>query len=36
VALDDLFQAGKLPEVAYQERRADLKARLAEALRREG
>jgi len=28
VALDDLFQAGQLPEVAYQQRRADLKARL--------
>jgi mono/diheme cytochrome c family protein len=29
VALDDLYQAGQLPEIAYQERRADLKARLA-------
>lgn len=28
VALDDLYQAGKLPEPAYQERRAELKARL--------
>jgi hypothetical protein len=28
VALDDLYQAGQLPEVAYQQRRADLKARL--------
>lgn len=28
VALDDLFQAGKLPEAAYQSRRAELKARL--------
>lgn len=28
VALDDLYQAGKLPEVAYQERRSELKARL--------
>jgi mono/diheme cytochrome c family protein len=28
VALDDLYQAGDLPEAAYQERRAELKARL--------
>ncbi len=28
VALDDLYQAGKLPEAAYQERRSELKARL--------
>lgn len=28
VALDDLYQAGQLPEAAYQQRRADLKARL--------
>ena len=32
VALDDLFQAGKLPEKAYQERRADLKARLVQVM----
>lgn len=35
VALDDLHAAGNLPEAAYQERRAQLKARLAEALSRE-
>ena len=28
VALDDLYQAGELPEGAYQQRRAQLKARL--------
>jgi hypothetical protein len=28
LALDDLHQAGEIPEVAYQQRRADLKARL--------
>jgi len=35
VALDDLYQAGKLPENAYQKRRAELKARLAEVLEEE-
>ena len=35
VALDDQHAAGSLPEEAYQERRADLKARLAEAVLRE-
>ena len=35
VALDDQHASGGLPEEAYQERRADLKARLAEAMRRE-
>jgi len=30
VALDDLYQAGELPEEAYKERRAELKARLKE------
>lgn len=35
VALDDQHAAGGLPEEAYQERRADLKARLAEAVLRE-
>ncbi len=35
VALDDLHASGELPETAYQERRAELKARLAEALERE-
>jgi mono/diheme cytochrome c family protein len=35
IALDDLNAAGSLPKAAYQERRADLKARLAEALKRE-
>ena len=28
VALDDLYQAGELPEEAYKERRAELKDRL--------
>ena len=32
IALDDLYQAGKLPEAAYRERRAELKARLAEMM----
>ncbi len=32
-ALDDLYQSGKLPEAAYRERRAELKARLAGALK---
>lgn len=35
VALDDLHASGNLPKTAYQERRAELKARLAEALERE-
>lgn len=35
VALDDQHAAGSLPEEAYQERRADLKAQLAEAVLRE-
>ena len=35
VALDDLHQSGKLPEAAYHERRAELKARLAEVLKQE-
>ena len=35
VALDDRHAAGELPEAAYQQRRAELKARLAEALNRE-
>jgi mono/diheme cytochrome c family protein len=30
LALDDLYQAGKLPEDAYRQRRAELKARLKE------
>ena len=30
VALDDLYQAGELPEEAYKERRAELKSRLKE------
>jgi len=29
IALDDLYREGKLPEEAYQTRRAELKARLA-------
>ena len=32
IALDDLYKAGELPEEAYQERRAMLKAHLEEAL----
>jgi mono/diheme cytochrome c family protein len=32
IALDDLYQAGELPETAYQERRAKLKRRLQEVL----
>ena len=35
VALDDRHAAGELPEAAYRQRRAELKARLAEALARE-
>lgn len=33
IALDDLYKDGKLPEEAYQQRRADLKAQLREHLR---
>lgn len=32
LALDDLFQEGKLPEEAYLQRRAELKARLEQAM----
>ena len=32
IALDDLYQAGKLPEEAYHERRAELKAKLKQLL----
>ena len=35
VALDDLHATGDLPETAYKERRASLKSRLAQALKRE-
>jgi len=35
MALDDLHASGKLPEAAYQERRAALKARLAEIIQAE-
>lgn len=35
VALDDQHAAGNLPDPAYQQRRAELKARLAEALDKE-
>ncbi len=35
LALDDLHGSGKLPEPAYQERRAELKARLAQVMARE-
>lgn len=33
LALDDLFQAGQLPEEAYRQRRAELKARLGELMK---
>ena len=36
IALDDLYQAGKLPEEAYQERRDELKGRLKEILGERG
>jgi LPXTG-motif cell wall-anchored protein len=32
IALDDLYKDGKLPEDAYQKRRADLKTQLRERL----
>jgi hypothetical protein len=32
IALDDLYQAGKLPEQAYRARRAELKARLGDKI----
>jgi hypothetical protein len=32
LALDDLYQAGELPEAAYRQRRAELKARLHELM----
>ncbi len=32
IALDDLYQAGQLPEDAYLKRRAELKARLQERM----
>ncbi len=35
VALDDLHATGDLPEIAYKERRASLKSRLAQAMKRE-
>jgi hypothetical protein len=35
LALDDLYQSGQLPEVAYHERRSALKARLALAMEQE-
>jgi hypothetical protein len=35
LALDDQFQSGQLPEAAYQERRAALKARLVVAMEQE-
>jgi hypothetical protein len=34
IALDDLYRSGQLPEEAYQQRRAELKAKLKELLRR--
>jgi len=36
IALDDLYQAGQLPDEAYQQRRAHLKARLSELLGDQG
>ncbi len=30
IALDDLYQEGRLPEEAYQTRRAELKERLSQ------
>jgi hypothetical protein len=33
LALDDLYQAGKLPEDAYRQRRAELKVRLKEIVK---
>jgi mono/diheme cytochrome c family protein len=33
IALDDLYRSGELPEEAYQQRRAELKAKLKELLR---
>jgi hypothetical protein len=33
IALDDLYRSGELPEEAYQQRRAELKAKLQELLR---
>jgi hypothetical protein len=35
IALDDLYQAGQLPEDAYLKRRADLKERLQVVLGKE-
>jgi len=35
IALDDLYQEGQLPEQAYHQRRAELKARLKEMLERD-
>lgn len=35
VTLDDLYQSGQLPELAYQERRDQLKVRLRELLEKE-
>jgi hypothetical protein len=32
LALDDLYQAGEIPEEAYRQRRAELKARLRELI----
>ena len=36
IALDDLYQAGELPDEAYQQRCAHLKARLEEVLGKQG
>ena len=32
IALDDLYQAGELPEAAYRERRAELKEKLRDVV----
>jgi hypothetical protein len=32
LALDDQYQSGELPDAAYQQRRAELKEQLREAL----
>jgi hypothetical protein len=36
IALDDLYQAGQLPEEAYQKRRDEMKARLKDILGEKG
>jgi hypothetical protein len=36
LALDDQFQAGQIPEVAYHERRAELKMQLEDQVHKTG